>query len=200
MNPYIGKSAPDFEAKVVMPDNSIVAEFNLKKYLKGHKGIVFFYPLDFTFVCPSEIIAFNNRLGEFSVRNTKIVAISVDSHFSHHAWKAMPVNKGGIGNIQFPLVSDLKKEISTAYNVLNEDGISYRATFLIDEQFNIRHYLINDLPLGRNVDEAIRMIDALDHHTTHGEVCPAGWKKGDQGMSPTHQGVSDYLTSNAERL
>ena len=200
MNPFIGKSAPDFEAKVVMPDNSIVAEFNLKKYLKGHKGIVFFYPLDFTFVCPSEIIAFNNRLGEFSVRNTKIVAISVDSHFSHHAWKAMPVNKGGIGNIQFPLVSDLKKEISTAYNVLNEDGISYRATFLIDEQFNIRHYLINDLPLGRNVDETIRMIDALDHHTTHGEVCPAGWKKGGQGMSPTHQGVSDYLTSNAERL
>ena len=200
MNPFIGKSAPDFEAKVVMPDNSIVAEFNLKKYLRGHKGIVFFYPLDFTFVCPSEIIAFNNRLGEFSVRNTKIVAISVDSHFSHHAWKAMPVNKGGIGNIQFPLVSDLKKEISTAYNVLNEDGISYRATFLIDEQFNIRHYLINDLPLGRNVDETIRMIDALDHHTTHGEVCPAGWKKGDQGMSPTHQGVSDYLTSNAERL
>ena len=200
MNPFIGKSAPNFEAKVVMPDNSIVAEFNLKKYLKGHKGIVFFYPLDFTFVCPSEIIAFNNRLGEFSVRNTKIVAISVDSHFSHHAWKAMPVNKGGIGNIQFPLVSDLKKEISTAYNVLNEDGISYRATFLIDEQFNIRHYLINDLPLGRNVDETIRMIDALDHHTTHGEVCPAGWKKGDQGMSPTHQGVSDYLTSNAEKL
>ena len=200
MNPFIGKSAPDFEAKVVMPDNSIVAEFNLKKYLKGHKGIVFVYPLDFTFVCPSEIIAFNNRLGEFSVRNTKIVAISVDSHFSHHAWKAMPVNKGGIGNIQFPLVSDLKKEISTAYNVLNEDGISYRATFLIDEQFNIRHYLINDLPLGRNVDETIRMIDALEHHTTHGEVCPAGWKKGDQGMSPTHQGVSDYLTSNAERL
>ena len=200
MNPFIGKSAPDFEAKVVMPDNSIVAEFNLKKYLKGHKGIVFFYPLDFTFVCPSEIIAFNNRLGEFSIRNTKIVAISVDSHFSHHAWKAMPVNKGGIGNIQFPLVSDLKKEISTAYNVLNEDGISYRATFLIDEQFNIRHYLINDLPLGRNVDETIRMIDALDHHTTHGEVCPAGWKKGDQGMSPTHQGVSDYLTSNAEKL
>ncbi len=200
MNPFIGKPAPDFEAKVVMPDNSIVADFNLKKYLKGHKGIVFFYPLDFTFVCPSEIIAFNNRLGEFSARNTKIVAVSVDSHFSHHAWKAMPVNKGGIGNIQFPLVSDLKKSISNAYNVLNEDGISYRATFLIDEEFNIRHFLINDLPLGRNVDETLRMIDALEHHSTHGEVCPAGWKKGDQGMSPTHQGVSDYLTSNAERL
>ena len=200
MNPFIGKPAPDFEAKVVMPDNSIVADFNLKKYLKGHKGILFFYPLDFTFVCPSEIIAFNNRLGDFSARNTKIVAVSVDSHFSHHAWKAMPVNKGGIGNIQFPLVSDLKKSISSAYNVLNEDGVSYRATFLIDEEFNIRHFLINDLPLGRNVDETLRMIDALEHHSTHGEVCPAGWKKGDQGMSPTHQGVSDYLTSNAERL
>lgn len=200
MNPFIGKPAPDFEAKVVMPDNSIVADFNLKKYLKGHKGIVFFYPLDFTFVCPSEIIAFNNRLGEFSIRNTKVIAVSVDSHFSHHAWKAMPVNKGGIGNIQFPLVSDLKKSISTAYNVLNEDGVSYRATFLIDEGFNIRHFLVNDLPLGRNVDETLRMIDALEHYSTHGEVCPAGWKKGDQGMSPTHQGVSDYLTSNAERL
>ncbi|MEA0970105.1 Peroxiredoxin [Candidatus Megaera venefica] len=200
MNPFIGKPAPDFEAKVVMPDNSIVADFNLKKYLKGHKGILFFYPLDFTFVCPSEIIAFNNRLGEFSTRNTKVIAVSVDSHFSHHAWKAMPVNKGGIGNIQFPLVSDLKKSISTAYNVLNEDGVSYRATFLIDEGFNIRHFLVNDLPLGRNVDETLRMIDALEHYSTHGEVCPAGWKKGDQGMSPTHQGVSDYLTSNAERL
>ena len=200
MNPFIGKPAPDFEAKVVMPDNSIVADFNLKKYLKGHKGIVFFYPLDFTFVCPSEIIAFNNRLGEFSTRNTKVIGVSVDSHFSHHAWKAMPVNKGGIGNIQFPLVSDLKKSISTAYNVLNEDGVSYRATFLIDEGFNIRHFLVNDLPLGRNVDETLRMIDALEHYSTHGEVCPAGWKKGDQGMSPTHQGVSDYLTSNAERL
>ncbi len=200
MNPFIGKPAPDFEAKVVMPDNSIVADFNLKKYLKGHKGILFFYPLDFTFVCPSEIIAFNNRLGEFSTRNTKVIGVSVDSHFSHHAWKAMPVNKGGIGNIQFPLVSDLKKSISTAYNVLNEDGVSYRATFLIDEGFNIRHFLVNDLPLGRNVDETLRMIDALEHYSTHGEVCPAGWKKGDQGMSPTHQGVSDYLTSNAERL
>ena len=200
MNPFIGKPAPDFEAKVVMPDNSIVSDFNLKKYLKGHKGILFFYPLDFTFVCPSEIIAFNNRLGEFSTRNTKVIGVSVDSHFSHHAWKAMPVNKGGIGNIQFPLVSDLKKSISTAYNVLNEDGVSYRATFLIDEGFNIRHFLVNDLPLGRNVDETLRMIDALEHYSTHGEVCPAGWKKGDQGMSPTHQGVSDYLTSNAEKL
>jgi len=200
MNPFIGKPTPDFTAKVVMSDNSIEDDFNLKKYLNGHKGIIFFYPLDFTFVCPSEIIAFNNRLGEFSARNTKVVAVSVDSHFSHHAWKSMSVNKGGIGNVQFPLVSDLNKEISTAYNVLNDEGISYRATFLIDEQFNIRHFLINDLPLGRNVNETLRMIDALDHYNVHGEVCPAGWQKGDQGMNPTKQGVSDYLTSNAEKL
>ena len=200
MNPFIGKTAPDFIAKAVMPDNVILNDFNLSKYIKGYKAIVFFYPLDFTFVCPSEIIAFNNRLGDFAARNTKIVAVSVDSHFAHHAWKAMSVNKGGIGNINFPLVSDLKKEISNAYDVLNEDGVSYRATFLIDAQFNIRHFLINDLPLGRNVDETLRMIDALDHYNTHGEVCPAGWKKGDQGMIPTQQGVSDYLTSNAENL
>lgn len=200
MNPFIGQQSPDFTTKAVMPDNSIEDNFNLKKYLDGQKGIIFFYPLDFTFVCPSEIIAFNNKLGEFSSRNTKVIAISVDSHFAHHAWKTTPVNKGGIGNVQFPIVSDLKKEISSAFDVLNADGVAYRATFFIDEEFNIRHFLINDLPLGRNVEEAIRMIDALDHHNKHGEVCPAGWKKGDQGMDPTQQGVSDYLTSNAETL
>lgn len=200
MNQYIGKAAYNFNANVVMPDNTINSKFDLKGYLNGDKGVLFFYPLDFTFVCPSEIIAFNNRLGEFSSRNTKLVGVSVDSHFSHHAWKSMPVNKGGIGNIQFPLVSDLNKEIASAYNVLNEDGVSYRATFLIDENFNIRHYLINDLPLGRNVNEVLRMLDALDHYTKHGEVCPAGWQKGDQAMSATQQGVSDYLTSHADNL
>ncbi|PCJ24490.1 MAG: alkyl hydroperoxide reductase [Rickettsiales bacterium] len=200
MNPFIGKKAPDFTAKAVMHNDIIEHDFNLKSHLKGQKGVLFFYPLDFTFVCPSEIIAFNNRVAEFTERNTKIVAVSVDSHFSHHAWRSIPANKGGIGNVQFPLVADLNKEISTAYDVLNEDSVSYRATFLIDEHFNIRHFLINDLPLGRNVDETLRMIDALDHHNQHGEVCPAGWQKGDQGMNPTHQGVADYLAVNAEKL
>lgn len=199
-NVFIGKAAPDFVAKAVMPDDNIVHEFNLKSYFKGHKGVVFFYPLNFTFVCPSELIALNNRLGEFTVRNTKIVGISVDSHFSHHAWKTIPHNKGGIGNIQFPLVSDLSHEISKAYNVLNNDHISLRATFLVDEHFVVRHFLVNDLPLGRNVDETLRMIDALEHHTLHGEVCPAGWRKGDEGMNPTQKGVADYLISNAEKL
>ena len=200
MTAFIGNLAPDFTAKTVMPDNSIDNNFNLKTYLDGHKGIIFFYPLDFTFVCPSEILAFNNRLGEFHSRGTKIVAVSVDSHFSHHAWKLMPVSKGGIGDIQFPLVSDLSKDIAKAYNVLSDESISFRGTFLIDINFKIRHYLVNDLPLGRNVDEAIRIIDALDHHDVHGEVCPAGWNKGDQAMKATKQGVSDYLTSNAENL
>ena len=200
MTVFIGNFAPDFTAKTVMPDNSIDSNFNLKNYLKGHKGILFFYPLDFTFVCPSEILAFNNRLGDFHSRNTKVVAVSVDSHFSHHAWKSMPINKGGIGDVQFPLVSDLSKEISKNYNVLSEESISFRGTFLIDENFKIRHYLVNDLPLGRNVDETIRMIDALDHHEAYGEVCPAGWKKGDKAMQASKQGVSDYLTSNAENL
>ncbi|MGC0371731.1 MAG: hypothetical protein DGJ47_000431 [Rickettsiaceae bacterium] len=196
----IGHDAPNFTAKAVMPDNSINDSFNLQEYFKGGKGIIFFYPLDFTFVCPSEIIAFDKRLGEFAKRNTKIVGISVDSHFSHHAWKNTPVNKGGIGNIQFPLISDLNKDIAEAYNVLNEDGVAYRATFLIDDHFAVRHYVVNDLPLGRNVDETLRMIDALDHHTQHGDVCPAGWQKGHQAMKATQEGVADYLASNADKL
>lgn len=200
MNPYISHKAYNFTAKAVMPNNTIEDKFNLKEYLNGDKGVLFFYPLDFTFVCPSEIIAFNNRISEFATRKVKLIGASVDSHFSHHAWKSVPVNKGGIGNIQFPLVSDLNKEISVAYNVLNQDSISYRATFLIDEEFDIRHYTVNDLPLGRNVDETLRIIDALDHHNKYGEVCPAGWQKGDQAMKETHQGVSDYLTSNAKSL
>lgn len=199
MNQYIGQEAYNFSANAVMPNNDI-AIFNLKEYLNGKKGVLFFYPLDFTFVCPSEIIAFNNRLPEFNERNSKLIGVSIDSHFAHYAWKATSVNKGGIGNIQFPLVSDLNKDIAKAYNVLNADGVSYRATFLIDENFNIRHYNINDLPLGRNVDETLRLIDALDHHNKFGEVCPAGWKKGEQGMQATQQGVSDYLASNADNL
>ncbi len=200
MQAFVGKTAPDFTAKAIMPDNSIEFEFNLKYYVKGHKAVVFFYPLDFTFVCPSEIIAFNNRLGEFAERGTKVIAVSVDSHFSHLVWKNTPYNKGGIGNVQFPMISDLNKEISKTYNVLNDDSISLRATFLIDEHFVVRHMLVNDLPIGRNVDETIRMIDALEFHNTNGEVCPAGWHKGEEAMTPSLKGVADYLSSNADKL
>jgi peroxiredoxin (alkyl hydroperoxide reductase subunit C) len=197
---FVGRTAPDFTAKTIMPDNIINLDFNFKNYVKGHKAVLFFYPLDFTFVCPSEIIAFNNRIGEFTSRNTKLVAVSIDSHFCHLAWKNTPVTKGGIGNIQIPMVSDLNKLVSKAYNVLNNDGISLRGTFLIDEHSIIRHISVNDLPLGRNIDETIRMIDALTFHETHGEVCPAGWTQGQEGMKPSKQGVADYLTSNADKL
>lgn len=196
----IGHEAPDFTAKAVMPNNEINNSFNLKKYLEGGKGILFFYPLNFTFVCPSEIISFNNKLPEFFDRNTKIIGVSVDSQFSHHAWKSTDIKNGGIGNIQFPLVSDLQGRIAEDYGVLNEDGVALRATFLIDEKFDIRHYVVNDLPLGRNVDETLRMIDSLDHYNQNGEVCPAGWQPGKPGMSPTQEGVADFLSSNAEKL
>lgn len=196
----VAKSAPDFTAKAIMPDNSINEAFHFKNYIQGSKAVLFFYPLNFTFVCPSEIIAFNNKLGEFTSRNTKVVAVSVDSHFSHLAWKNTPYHKGGIGNIQIPMVSDLNKNISRLYHVLHDDSISLRGTYLIDEQGIIRHLLINDLPLGRNIDETIRMIDALDYHNEHGEVCPAGWVKGEDGMTPSQKGVADYLASNAENL
>lgn len=200
MQVFVGKIAPDFTAKAIMPDNSIDFNFNLKSYAKGHKCVVFFYPLDFTFVCPSEIIAFHNRLGEFAARGTKVVSVSVDSHFSHLAWKNTPHSKGGIGNVQFPMISDLNKTISMAYNVLNEDGISLRGTFLIDEDFVVQHMLVNNLPLGRNVDETIRMVDALHFHRENGEVCPAGWHKGAEAMTASSEGVADYLASNADKL
>lgn len=196
----VGKEAPNFIAKAVMPDNSMEYEFNLKEYAQGRKCVLVFYPLDFTFVCPSELIAFNNRLGEFAERDTLVVSVSVDSHFSHLAWKNTPNNKGGIGNVQFPMVSDLNKEISIAYDVLNDEGVSLRGTFVIDEDFVVRHLLVNDLPIGRNVDETLRVIDAIDFHAKNGQVCPAGWKKGDEGMEATQEGVSDYLVSKAQSL
>ena len=196
---FVGKTAPDFTAKTVMPDNSI-EDLNLKLYANNHKCVLFFYPLDFTFVCPSEIIAFHNRLGDFASKQTKVLGISVDSHFSHLAWKNTPHNKGGVGNVQFPLVSDLTKNIAKSYNVLNNDGVALRGTFFIDEHFVLRHMLVNDLPLGRSVDEMLRLIDAWDHHTQYGEVCPAGWNKGKDAMKATGDGVADYLASNAEKL
>lgn len=196
----VGKEAPNIVGTAVMASNEFNTEFDLKKYLDGHNGIVFFYPLDFTFVCPTEIIAFNHRVGDFMAKNTKVVAVSVDSHFTHLAWKKTAVSDGGVGNIQFPMVTDITKQISKDYGVLINDAVALRGTFLIDKNFIIRHQLVNDLPLGRNVDETLRMVDALNYFEEHGEVCPAGWKQGDVGMTPTAEGVSDYLTSNADKL
>lgn len=200
MSVLVGKSAPNFIANAVMPNNDINNNFDLYKYLNGDVGVVFFYPLDFTFVCPTEIIAFNHRLGEFSSRHVKVVAISVDSHFSHHAWKQLPINKGGIGNIQMPMVSDLNKSITRDYGILFNDNIALRGSFLIDKNGIVRHQVVNDFPLGRNVDEMLRMVDALNHNEEFGEVCPAGWTKGEEAMKPNAEGISDYLTSNVDKL
>jgi len=200
MSVLVGKPAPDFTAKAIMGDNSIEENFNLKKYIKGKLGVLFFYPLDFTFVCPSEILAFNSRVKEFKSRKAEVIGVSVDSHFTHLAYKNTAVNDGGIGKISFPLVSDLTKSIARDYDVLVGDAVAFRGTFLIDTKGIVRHQIVNDLPLGRNVDEAIRMVDALNFHEEHGEVCPAGWNRGDEGMKASPEGVAKYLKKNASRL
>ncbi len=200
MSVLVGKPAPDFTAAAVMGDNEINGSFNLKSYLKGKVGILFFYPLDFTFVCPSEIIAFNNRLNEFKTRGCEVIGVSVDSHFSHLAWKNTPVNQGGIGQIQYPLVADIKKTIASDYDVLVDGDVAYRGTFLIDKEGVVRHQIVNDLPLGRSIEEALRMVDALQFFEENGEVCPAGWNRGKDGMKADADGVASYLEKNAANL
>lgn len=200
MSVLVGKSAPDFTATAVMGDNSFNDKFQLSTVLKGKYGVLFFYPLDFTFVCPSEILAFEHRLKDFQSRNVEVISVSVDSQFSHFAWKNTPVDKGGLGQIKFPMVADLSKNISRAYDVLFNDAIALRGSFLIDKKGIVRHQVINDLPLGRNVDEMLRMVDALQYHEEHGEVCPAGWEKGKPAMKASPAGVADYLAHHGKNL
>lgn len=200
MSVLVGKKAPDFTTAAVMPNNEINEEFNLHSYLNGKIGVLFFYPLDFTFVCPSEIIAFSNRLKEFQDRGAEVIGVSVDSKFTHLAWKNTEINNGGIGQIQYPLVADLSKNIARDYDVLMGEEVSLRGTFLIDQEGIVRHQLVNDLPLGRNIDEAIRMVDALKFFQENGEVCPAGWNKGKEGMKANKEGVASYLAGNADKL
>ncbi len=183
-----------------MGNNEIVEDFNLMDNL-GEKGaVLFFYPLDFTFVCPSEIIAFDKRLEEFTSRGINVIGVSVDSQFSHFAWKNTPVNEGGIGKVRFPLVADLTKQIARDYDVLFDESVALRGSFLIDADGTVRHAVINDLPLGRNIDEMIRMVDSMIFTNEYGEVCPAGWAKGDEGMKPDTEGVADYLSKHADDL
>ncbi len=190
----VTQQAPDFTAEAVMPDNTFGA-ITLSE-LKSKYVLLLFYPLDFTFVCPSEILAFNKKLAEFKSRNCEVIGISVDSKFTHLAWKNTPVAKGGIGNIQYPLVQDLNKAIAKSYGILFNDSVALRGLFLIDPTGTVRHCIINDLPLGRNVDEALRMVDAVQFSDTHGEVCPANWNKGDDAMTPTPEGVASYLAKH----
>ena len=196
MSSLVTKEAPDFAAQAVMPDNSF-AEFTLSS-LRGKYTLLFFYPLDFTFVCPSEIIAFDKALPQFKEKNCEVIGVSVDSHFTHLSWKNTPRDQGGIGNVQFPLVADISKEIARSYGVLFNESIALRGLFLIDKDGLVRHGLVNDLPLGRNVDEALRVLDALQFTEKHGEVCPANWKQGEEAMKPTADGVASYLAKHGK--
>jgi peroxiredoxin (alkyl hydroperoxide reductase subunit C) len=195
----VGKQAPDFTATAVLGNNEIT-DITFSSVTKGKYAVVFFYPLDFTFVCPSELIAFNHRLAEFKARNVEVLGVSIDSQFSHLAWKNTPIEKGGIGQVGYTLVADIKHEICKAYDVEAEGGVAYRGSFLIDRAGVVQHQVVNNLPLGRNIDEMLRMIDALQFTEEHGEVCPAGWSKGKAGMDASTAGVAKYLASHAQDL
>jgi peroxiredoxin (alkyl hydroperoxide reductase subunit C) len=195
MTSLVTKTAPEFTAKAVMPDNSF-ADVSLSDY-RGKYTILFFYPLDFTFVCPSEIIAFDHAVESLGAKNCQILGASVDSHYTHLAWKNTPVDQGGIGQIRYPLIADLNKSISRDYGILFDESVALRGLFLIDKEGIIRHAVINDLPLGRSVAEAERILDALQFHEEHGDVCPANWKKGEEAMKPTADGVATYLANHA---
>jgi len=215
MSVLVNKQAPDFTANAVMPDGSIKADFSLSDY-HGKYVVLFFYPLDFTFVCPSELIAFDHRNKEFAARGVQVIGCSVDSQFTHAAWRNTPVDKGGIGQVSYPLVADLTKTIAADYDVLlnnvsveDEDGDQYhllggdvalRGSFLIDKEGVVQHQVVNNLPLGRDIDEMLRIVDALQFTEEHGEVCPAGWNKGSKGMVPTAEGVASYLASESGKL
>ena len=200
MSVLVGQPAPDFTAAAVLGTGEIVDSFTLSEAIKGKTAVIFFYPLDFTFVCPSELLAFDHRMAEFDKRNTVVIGVSIDSQFSHNAWRNMPVNDGGIGPVKYTLVADVKHEICKAYDVEHAAGVALRGSFLIDENGVVRHQVVNDLPLGRNVDEMLRMVDALQFHEEHGEVCPAGWKQGDKAMTATPEGVASYLSENDDQL
>jgi peroxiredoxin (alkyl hydroperoxide reductase subunit C) len=198
MSTLVSRPAPDFTATAVMGDNTLVDSFRLSG-LRGRNVLLFFYPLDFSFVCPSEILAFDEELSEFEARETEIVGVSIDSAYTHLAWKKTPVEKGGIGAIRYPLVSDLKKSIAESYGVLHEDGTALRALFLIDRQGIVRHALVNDMALGRSVPEALRVVDALRFHEVRGSLCPANWTEGEEGMAPTPEGAAGYLARRRRR-
>ncbi len=200
MTVLVGKPAPDFTAAAVMEDGFMKDDFHLMEHLKGSYGVVFFWPLDFTFVCPSEILAYSNRVEKLAGINTKVVGISVDSQFTHYAWRNTAPNDGGLGPVKFPMVADVSKQITREYGILHQDEVALRGTFVIDRDGIVRHQLVNDLPLGRNADETVRMVEALQFHEEVGEVCPAGWNKGDEGMKDTAEGVAAYLGKHADAL
>lgn len=200
MSVLVGHKAPDFTAAAVLGNGEIVNTYNLVKNIEGKYGLVFFYPLDFTFVCPSELIALDHRMEEFKKRRVEVISVSVDSQFTHHAYRNTPVDKGGIGAVQYTMVADVNHAICKAYGIEHEAGVALRGAFLIDKQGIVRSQIVNDLPIGRDIDELLRLIDAIQFHEEHGMVCPAGWKKGQKGMNANPAGVASYLAENAGQL
>ena len=197
----VTRQAPDFTSSAVLGNGEIVNNFNFKKHINGKAAVLFFYPLDFTFVCPSELIAFDHRYEEFKKRGVEVVGVSIDSEFTHNAWRNTPTENGGIGAVKYALAADVKHEIAKAYGIEHpEEGVALRGSFLIDKNGVVRHQVVNDLPLGRNIDEMLRMVDALQFHEEHGEVCPAQWEKGKEGMKDSPEGVAKYLKQNADKL
>ena len=197
----VTRQAPDFTSSAVLGNGEIVNNFNFKKHIEGKAAVLFFYPLDFTFVCPSELIAFDHRYEEFKKRGVEVVGVSIDSEFTHNAWRNTPTENGGIGAVKYALAADVKHEIAKAYGIEHpEEGVALRGSFLIDKNGVVRHQVVNDLPLGRNIDEMLRMVDALQFHEEHGEVCPAQWEKGKEGMKDSPEGVAKYLKQNADKL
>ena len=197
----VTRQAPDFTSSAVLGNGEIVDNFNFKKHIEGKAAVLFFYPLDFTFVCPSELIAFDHRYEEFKKRGVEVVGVSIDSEFTHNAWRNTPTENGGIGAVKYALAADVKHEIAKAYGIEHpEEGVALRGSFLIDKNGVVRHQVVNDLPLGRNIDEMLRMVDALQFHEEHGEVCPAQWEKGKEGMKDSPEGVAKYLKQNADKL
>jgi peroxiredoxin 2/4 len=201
MSVLVGRQAPDFTTPAVLGDGKIVDELNFHKTIKGKYAVVVFYPLDFTFVCPSELIALDKRVPKFKERGVEVFSVSIDSHFTHNAWRNTPVDKGGIGPVKFTMIADMAHQVCKAYDVETPDGaVAYRGSFLIDRNGVVRHQVVNDLPLGRDMDELLRVVDALQFTEEHGEVCPAGWEKGKKGMKANPKGVAEYLAAEAAEL
>ncbi|MDF1583561.1 MAG: peroxiredoxin C [Methyloprofundus sp.] len=201
MSVLVGKQAPDFTVPAVLGNGEIVDSFSFSEATKGKYAVIVFYPLDFTFVCPSELIALDHRMDEFTSRGVEVIAVSIDSHFTHNAWRNTAINDGGIGPVRYTMAADIAHTIVKDYDVEAEaPAVAYRGSFLIDKAGIVRHQVVNDLPLGRNTDEMLRMVDALQFHEEHGEVCPAGWKKGDSGMDASPAGVASYLSKNSDKL
>lgn len=200
MGVLVGKAAPDFKCNAVLGDGKIVNNFSFSEATKGKYALVFFYPLDFTFVCPSELLAVDHRMAKFKDLGVEVIGVSIDSHFTHNAWRNTPVDKGGIGAVRYTLAADINHDICRAYDVESAGGVAFRGAFLIDKAGLVRSQTVNDLPLGRNFDEFIRVFEALQFHEQHGEVCPAGWKKGDEGMKASPAGVAEYLAKNSAKL